>query len=174
MREIQMGRNNNPEPAGGWESQRDSVPRNIEVLIKKASVDPEFRRLLLDKRAEAAREIDLDLSQAEADMLAGMPCEQLERIIEKTRVAPEQRAVFSGSFGRIMLATVIAGAAISVMVPSLGHTLTGEQREHILRQQELLRAEMERSTDPNDVNDAEPDSDGIEEGPPGPSDMNES
>ena len=35
------------------------IPRAIEVLIKKASVDPEFRQLLLEKREQAAGEIDL-------------------------------------------------------------------------------------------------------------------
>lgn len=168
-----MSRDNNPEPAGGWESRMGSVPHNIEVLIKKASVDPKFRLLLLDKRADAAREIDITLSQAEADMLAGIPREQLEKIIQGTKVPPDQKKAFLGSVGRIMLATVVAGAAICLMTPTLGHTLTQEQRERMLRQQELRKAEMEQSMDPNDVNDAESDFEGIEEKSPGPSDTNE-
>ena len=30
------------------------IPLGVEVLVKKASVDPEFRQLLLEKRGEAA------------------------------------------------------------------------------------------------------------------------
>ena len=33
------------------------VPRGIEVLLKKASVDPAFRELLLAKRSAAARSL---------------------------------------------------------------------------------------------------------------------
>ncbi len=35
------------------------IPRGIEVLVRKASVDAEFRRVLLAERAQAARRIDL-------------------------------------------------------------------------------------------------------------------
>lgn len=158
-----MNPDDTPESTGESEAQKPSIPRNLEVLIKKASVDPKFRRLLLDKRAEAAYEINLDLSQAEADMLGGIPREQLEQIIQNTKVPPEQREVFSGCLGKIMLATVVATVAVGIFIPSLGHTLTPEQREHILRQQELLKAQMEREMDPNEVNEMEPDSEETEE-----------
>ena len=148
-----MNRDDTPESAGEREAQKPSIPRNIEVLIKKASVDPKFRRLLLDKRAEAAREINLDLSQVEIDMLTAIPLEQLEQIIQNTKVPPEQKKIFSGSNGTIMLA-VVAGAVIFIsMTSSLGHTLTVDQRDHILRQQR--QAELKRLLDPNEVNEPE-------------------
>ena len=127
----------------------------IEVLLKKAAVDPAFRQLLLEKRAEAAREIGLELSEAETDILAGFPREQLEKIIENTRVEPVHRAVFLGRVGRIMLATVIAGTALTLMVPSMGHAarVSDEiRRKAAERQAELLR-QMEAEQTSQDAND---------------------
>lgn len=139
-----------------------AIPRGVEVLVKKASVDPEFRRLLLEKRGEAAREIDLELTDAERSMLSSIPAEQLQKIIAKTKVRPEHREVFLGVVGKLMLAVLISGALVSVMVPSLGHTLTPEQRERFLRREaELMRA----FEDANDPNEAESVSDGIEQEP---------
>ena len=37
------------------------IPRGIEVLVKKASVDPRFCDTLLRRRADAAKEIGLEL-----------------------------------------------------------------------------------------------------------------
>ena len=91
---------------------RGDVPRGIEVLVKKASVDDAFRALLLEKRAEAAAEIGLELDPAEAAMLNGIPAEQLEAIIARTRVRPAQRKVFLGRTATVML------AALGVMVAS--------------------------------------------------------
>jgi hypothetical protein len=64
------------------------VPRGIEVLVKKAAVDPAFRELLLARRAEAASEIGLALEPAEAAMLDAIPAAQLEAIIARTTVDP--------------------------------------------------------------------------------------
>jgi hypothetical protein len=82
------------------------VPRGIEVLIKKASVDPEFRALLLDRRADAASEIGLKLDPAERLMLAAVPSGQLETIIGQTTVPEEHRRVFLGRIAAAMLAAV--------------------------------------------------------------------
>jgi len=86
-------------------SNRD-IPRGIEVLIKKAKVDPAFGELLLHKRAEAAREIGLRLDPAEAMMLNGVPEAQLEAIIERTRVSPRLRKAFAGRAAAVMLAAL--------------------------------------------------------------------
>ncbi len=82
------------------------IPRGIEVLVKKAAVDAEFRELLLDKRAAAATQIDLTLEPAEAMMLDGVPREQLEQIIDGTRVKPEHRAALLGKVAAFMLAAL--------------------------------------------------------------------
>ena len=86
------------------------IPRGIEVLIKKAAVDPEFKALLLEKRAEAAQAIGLVLDPAEAMMLAAAPAAQLESVIAQTTVAPALRPAFLGRAAAVML--VALGAAV--------------------------------------------------------------
>jgi len=85
------------------------IPRGIEVLLKKAAVDPEFRKALLERRAAAATDIGLELVPAEAAMLAAVPAAQLEAIIERTSVAPQLRAAFLGRAAAVMLAALGAG-----------------------------------------------------------------
>ncbi len=82
------------------------IPRGLEVLIKKAAVDPDFRQLLLEQRAAAARQIDLSLEPAESLMLNNVPREQLERTIDRTTVKPEHRAAFLGKAAAAMLVAV--------------------------------------------------------------------
>jgi hypothetical protein len=125
------------------------TPRGVEVLVKKASVDPEFRKILLEKRGDAAQEIDLELTEAEKKMLSSISVEQLEKIIDNTKVEPEHRAVFLGTAGKLMLAVVVGVAVVSVMMPSLGHTVStaGISPDHIERMQ------MDDSIDTNDVNE---------------------
>lgn len=97
-----------------------AIPRGIEVLVKKASVDADFRRLLLAKRAEAAKEIDLTLEPAEAMMLNAVPAAQLEAIIASTTVAPVSRAAFLGKAAAAMLAAIGAGVGCDEIIPVTG------------------------------------------------------
>ncbi len=83
-----------------------NVPRGIEVLVKKASVDPDFKRMLLKRRDGAAEEIGLSLEPAEVMMLRAASTEQLEAIIEKTTVPTEHRRAFLGKAAVAMLAAV--------------------------------------------------------------------
>ncbi|HOD84833.1 MAG: hypothetical protein BWX88_05177 [Planctomycetes bacterium ADurb.Bin126] len=85
------------------------IPRGIEVLVKKAAVDPEFRTLLLERRAQAAAEIQLELTPAEAMMLTAVPAAQLEAIIDSTEVPDETRRTFLGKAAAAMLAALGAG-----------------------------------------------------------------
>ncbi len=88
-----------------------TVPRGIEVLLKKAAVDPEFRQELLERRDAAAAAIQLELEPAEHAMLKAIPDEQLKTIISQTTVPLEQRRVFLGQVAALMLATISAGLA---------------------------------------------------------------
>ena len=88
----------------------DAIPRGIEVLVKKASVHPAFRALLLERRAGAAKEIDLTLDPAEAAILDAIPAAQLEAIIARTTVDPVSRAAFLGKAAAVMIAALGAGA----------------------------------------------------------------
>lgn len=83
-----------------------TIPRGIEVLVKKASVDEEFKSLLLESREEAAREIGLELQSAEAMMLRAVPAAQLESIIAQTVVPEEHRRAFLGKVAAVMLAAI--------------------------------------------------------------------
>lgn len=96
-------------PGSGTDVGR--IPRGIEVLIKKASVDEEFRAILLARRAEAAGEIALELADSEKAMLGSIPAAQLETIISRTKVKPQNRRIFLGKVAAAMLAAVGVGAA---------------------------------------------------------------
>ena len=89
------------------------VPRGIEVMVKKAAVDAEFRELLLAQRGKAAASIQLELDPAESAMLSAIPQEQLARVVEQTEVATELRPAFAGRVGAVMLAALGAGLVTS-------------------------------------------------------------
>ena len=97
-------------PPGSGQPLGD-IPRGVEVLVKKASVDPAFRKTLVSQRAAAAGAIGLVLEPAEKLMLQAVPAEQLEAIIDRTRVPNSQRRVFLGAAASAMLAALSAGVA---------------------------------------------------------------
>lgn len=133
----------------GSGTQVGAIPRGIEVLVKKASVDPGFRQLLLQKRGQAASEIYLELTDAELNLLSSISAEQLEKIIDNTKVKPEHRAIFMGKVGKLMLAVLAGAAIISVLTPSLGHTLTPEQMDHIRQMQTQHTSDVNNVNEPN-------------------------
>jgi len=92
-------------PPGSGQSV-GNIPRGVEVLVKKASVDPQFKAVLLERRAAAAQQIGLELEAAEAMMLAAVPREQLEALIARTTVPAEHRRAFLGQATVAMLATL--------------------------------------------------------------------
>jgi hypothetical protein len=83
-----------------------SIPRGLEVLLKKASVDPEFKELLLVSRAEASAFIGLKLELNEILMLQAAPTDQLEAVIAQTQVPQEHRRAFLGRAAAAMLAAL--------------------------------------------------------------------
>jgi len=88
-----------------------TIPRGVEVLLKKAAVDAEFRELLCEKRIRAAEAIGLELDAAESAMLTAIPREQLKSVITQTLVPVEQRRVFLGRVAAPMLA--LLGVAVT-------------------------------------------------------------
>ncbi|MHC4249686.1 MAG: hypothetical protein ACYS9X_11225 [Planctomycetota bacterium] len=106
--------------ATGDEIPPGGIPRGIEVLVKKAAVDPGFRALLLEKRADAARQIALELDPAEEAMLAAIPASQFEAIIASTKVDDQVRPAFLGRAAAVMIAALGAGAsACAPRIPEL-------------------------------------------------------
>ena len=130
-----------------------ATPRGVEVLLKKASVDAAFRELLLKERGEAARRIDLELTDAEREMLASVPAEQLEKIIDNTKVKPEHKSAFLGTVGRVMLATVVAGAAFVTCVPT---ATAGISPDKLRRMQMAQQSDANDPNNPNDPNASDP------------------
>jgi hypothetical protein len=110
----------------------DGIPRGVEVLVKKAAIDPAFKATLLDRRAGAAAEIGLSLEAAEEALLNSVPAEQLERIIAQTDVPPEHRRTFLSQAGVAMLATLGGVAAIASCTlgsrPDLGRPKPDDER----------------------------------------------
>lgn len=88
-----------------------AVPRGVEVLVKKAAVDAEFKAVLMAKRAEAAKEIGLELDPAEAMMINAVAATQLDAIIARTTVSPMTRAAFLGKAAAVMLVALGADVA---------------------------------------------------------------
>jgi len=121
----------------------DRIPRGVEVLVKKASIDPEFRELLLSKRAAAAEAIGLALTPAETAMLNTVPRDQLEAIIARTSVHPKQRAAFLGKAAAVMIAALGAGGLSSGCGGGLADQWDDPEfiatREQLVRKQEILR-----------------------------------
>jgi hypothetical protein len=92
------------------------APRGIEVLIKKAAVDPDFRAELVERRSGAANLIGLELNGAEAAMLDGIPAEQLKAFVANAKVSPKLRPVFRGYVAAAMLAAL--GVAVTGCIPA--------------------------------------------------------
>lgn len=96
-----------------------SIPQNVEVLIRKAAVDDEFRELLIEQRTAAAEAIGLTLEPAETMMLRSVPAAQLEKIIAETSVPHEHRRAFLGHAAAAMLAAMATMGTTAVAgVPS--------------------------------------------------------
>ena len=100
----------------------DYIPRGVEVLVKKAAVDPAFKKTLLAKRGRAAYDIALKLSPAEAAMFDAVPEEQLRAIIANTKVSPNLRPALLGAAASVMLAAL--GTAAYAKPPDEWESLT--------------------------------------------------
>jgi hypothetical protein len=100
------------------------VPRGIEILVKKASVDGAFREKLLRERSGAAGLIGLALASNENAMLDGIPEAQLETIIAGTKVNPNARPAFLGYAATAMLAALV-GSSVGVTAED-GEVLSSE------------------------------------------------
>jgi hypothetical protein len=153
-KKIRMATPENPEEQGHTivggrpaapRSIRNDIPRGLELLIKKASVDPDFKRELLSKKEKLIGEMNLPLDESEKAMLTCVPVTHLEKMIEATQVSASQRKALSGGSAAAMLALLtqltfapVAGRAESpennrttneqVQVPPLNQTavlLTG-------------------------------------------------
>lgn len=82
-------------------------PPGIDVLLRKASVDPAFRvRLRADPEAASAS-IRLVLTPTERAILAAISTEELERSIDAVFVPETQRPIFRAAKAAAMVAVVL-------------------------------------------------------------------
>jgi hypothetical protein len=95
-------------PGSGKEA--DTVPRGIEILLKKAAIDESFRKTLLSDRVNAADAIGLTLNPVEKAMLTAIPESSLERMVAATKVQPKIRQAFMGYTAAVMLAALTAAS----------------------------------------------------------------
>ncbi|MBT3272187.1 MAG: hypothetical protein HN368_03455 [Spirochaetales bacterium] len=83
-------------------------PRGIEILLKKAKVDQQFRQLLLRTPEESAISIGLNLTASEQLILANTNRAIMEKMIDFIDVPKHHVNTFMGSKAAAMLAIVIA------------------------------------------------------------------
>jgi len=128
-KKIRMPTSENPENHGhtivggrpqAQKSMRSNIPRGLELLIKRASVDPEFKTALVQKRIKLLNELGICLDETEKSILECVPSDHLTRMIDATEVPPAQRkAISSGSVAAMLaLFTQLAFAP----VPGRGET----------------------------------------------------
>lgn len=86
--------------------------RNLEVILKKAAVDAEFREKLLKERSGALSGHDLQLDSHEKAMLDGMPEEQLRQMISVTPVTTTERSLL----GKAALTATVVAAATAIAI----------------------------------------------------------
>jgi hypothetical protein len=113
------------------------IPRGIEILVKKASVDAEFKDTLLTERSHAAYRIGLELDPNEVQMLDAFPEGQLDKIIAETLVEPKLRPVFRGYSAIVMLAVV--GAAAYGCIPAA----TGSRPDEPMDKDDVNESELD-------------------------------
>jgi hypothetical protein len=98
---IVGGRSVDNRPAG-------NSPHGIEILLKKASVDDEFAKVLLESPEDAARLISLELQDAERRILVNTPKGTLRTMIGHTTVKRHQLSAYKTMSAALMLAAILA------------------------------------------------------------------
>ena len=101
---IVGGRSADNRPTG-------NSPHGIEILVKKASVDEGFAKLLLESPEEAARLISLDLQDSERKILVSTPKTTLQTMITNTSVKRHQLSAFRTLSASLMLAAILAAGS---------------------------------------------------------------
>jgi hypothetical protein len=87
-------------------------PRGLELLMKKAAVDAEFKQKLISGRSIFAAAIGVPLDPAEKGMLDAMPASQLEQLVSLTPVAEPQRSLLKTASAAALVA-LLAQAALA-------------------------------------------------------------
>jgi hypothetical protein len=120
----------------------DGYPRGIEILLKKAKVDLEFRRLFLQDPLAAARAIELDVSDSEKKILLNTPGDIIGKMVENTFVPKHHVSTFLSATTAAMLSLVLASVAV---MPAYGTGITTEPLQEEPSSMELLAEQRMKS-----------------------------
>ena len=129
-------------PGSGTEPGKS--PRGIEVLVRKAVVDPAFRTRLIERRSAVAAEIQLVLTPAEKTMLDGIPAAQLESVIARTKVHSKLVPILlTGTAAAILAAIGLyeLGKTMREQFAAMAHAAGGVRPDKVLQQ--AMRANQE-------------------------------
>lgn len=91
-----------------------AFPRGMELLLKKAKADPEFRTLFLTSPMAAARRLGLSLSETESKILQSMPRNALDTAVKHIRLPKAHIPVFRAARNA---GTLMAALALTVVMP---------------------------------------------------------
>ena len=110
-----------------------NIPRGMEILLKKASVDPAFKSRLMEQRSDVAAEIRLELTPAEKMMVDSIPATHLESIIANTKVNSK------------LVPALLTGTAAVILVAMGIHAVSGcaseqERQEQQYQEQQYTQA----------------------------------
>jgi hypothetical protein len=129
---------------GGRSAPRQNpigYPRGIEILLKKAKVDLEFRKLFLLDPVGAARSIELALNESEKKILLNTPGEVIEQMVENTFVPKQHVSTFMSARTAAMLSLVIAATVLLPhQVYSTGVTAESSERVAVQESNEQIVA----------------------------------
>ena len=142
---------------------RSDVPRGIEVLLRKASVDEAFRGRLLTDFEAAARSIDLELAPGERAVLGSVTPAALSAMIARVEIPAEHRGVFKGRAAAAMLA-IVAGTAFACSPPGIAPGGCVVQPEEQQEQPAEQKDAKPRDGKPRDGKPKDGDDEGIQAG----------
>jgi penicillin-binding protein/type II secretion system (T2SS) protein G len=154
--------NDKPRTIVGGRSRSNRLvgnfPRAIEILLKKASVNPEFSQYLLQDPLNAALSIALDLKLVEINILKNTSKPVLEKMIASIRVPKQHIKTFRTATVTAMMAVVLSTTVVLPVLAGGGHedlpaqTIEQEEftRNRMAMVQEALEAyKMEYGTYPS-------------------------
>jgi len=98
-------------PGDGYKLK--GIPRGIEILIKKASVDKSFEKKLIKFRSKAAKELELDLTETEKQIIDTIPVNMLKNAIKNINIPDSQKSQFKGKVAAAMLSAISAFTLIN-------------------------------------------------------------
>ncbi len=105
-----------------------TIPRGIEVLVKKAAVDSAFKAILLAERSAAARRIDLELAAPERLMLDSVPAAQLQAIIARTKVEPSAIPALMGKAAAAMIVALgLTAMSMDGCIPPFSYGINADK-----------------------------------------------